>query len=121
MGNFTKKLWIGLCFLALLSPAGILLPRLLHSGKPWGEWTTEEIAKDRGSVPKGMQKDAALYSAPVPDYNFGKKEDPIWKLSGSYVISGMVGLGSYCSNNLCCGKKYTRRNERPDSVFLTFA
>ncbi|HEY4787840.1 MAG TPA: PDGLE domain-containing protein [Bacteroidales bacterium] len=92
MGSFNKKLWIGLLVLALLSPLGIILPKIFHAGKPWGEWSTEEVAKEKGYTPKGMQKDARLYKAPAADYNLGNENDSLWKRSGSYILSGIVGL-----------------------------
>jgi hypothetical protein len=36
--RLTNKLWIGIGALALLSPLGIILPRLFKAGSAWGEW-----------------------------------------------------------------------------------
>jgi cobalt/nickel transport protein len=94
MTGFNKKIGIGLLVLALLSPLGLILPKMFHAGKAWGEWSTETVAKDKGYTPKGMQKDAALYKAPIPDYNLGKKDDSVWKRSGSYILSGIIGIGA---------------------------
>lgn len=94
MESFNKKIWIGLLVLVLLSPLGLLLPKVFHSGAPWGEWSAETVAKDKGYMPKGMQKDAHLYKAPVADYNLGKENDPFWKRSGSYILSGIIGIGT---------------------------
>ena len=94
MTGFNKKIGIGLLVLALLSPLGLILPKMFNAGKPWGEWSTETVAKDKGYTPKGMQKDANLYKAPIPDYNLGKENDPVWKRSGSYILSGIIGIGA---------------------------
>ena len=110
MRSFNKKLWVGLLVLALLSPLGILLPKVFNSGKPWGEWSTEQVAKDKGFVPKGMQKDANLYKAPIPDYNLGKNNNSVWKTSGSYIVSGLIGLGVIALISFTAVKFY-RKNE----------
>jgi cobalt/nickel transport protein len=109
MNHFNKKIWIGLVVLALLSPLGIILPKLFKAGKPWGEWSTEQVANDKGYVPKGMQKDATLYSAPMPDYSLGKEKDSLWKLSGSYILSGIVGLGAIAVITFVATKLFNKK------------
>ncbi|SRR6266542_3850879 len=109
MGKLNKKIWIGLLLLALLSPIGIILPKVMKAGKPWGEWTTEQVAKDKGFVPKEMQNDANLYSAPIHNYNLGKEEDPLWKRSVSYIVSGIAGLGSIAVVTFALTKLYYRK------------
>jgi cobalt/nickel transport protein len=94
MANVKRKILIGLLALVLLSPLGLLLPEWFHAGKPWGEWSTETVAREKGYTPKGMQKDAALYKAPITDYNLGKESDSILKRSGSYILSGIIGVGT---------------------------
>ena len=93
MPSFNKKIMIGLLILTLLSPLGIILPKIFNAGKPWGEWSTETVAKDKGYTPKGMQKDASLYKAPIPDYNLGKEENSLWRRSENYILSSFIGLG----------------------------
>ena len=41
----TKKLWIGIVILTLLSPLGLIIPALFGAGGAWGEWGLEEIKK----------------------------------------------------------------------------
>jgi hypothetical protein len=94
MPGLQKKILIGLFAMTLLSPLGILLPKMFTSGKAWGEWSTEKVSKDNGYVPQGMQKDASMYNAPVADYNLGREQDPVWKQSGSYIISAVIGIGA---------------------------
>jgi hypothetical protein len=86
-----KKYIIFMGILILLSPLGVLIPNLFKAGDAWGEWSVESIKEQTGIEPEGMKKDAALYSAPVPDYNLGKKDDSISKLSASYIVSGAIG------------------------------
>lgn len=93
MNKLTKKMALGLLTLTLLSPLGLLLPKMFDGGDAWGEWSTETVAKDNGYVPKGMAKDANLWKAPVPDYNLGNEDDPMWKQSGFYIVSGLIGVG----------------------------
>jgi hypothetical protein len=94
MPGLQKKILIGLVVMALLSPLGVLLPRLFKSGDAWGEWSTEKVSKDKGYVPQGMQKDANLYKAPVADYNVGREQDSLCKQSGNYIISAVIGMGA---------------------------
>lgn len=109
MSKLNKKIWIGLLLLALLSPIGIILPKVMKAGKPWGEWTTEQVAKDKGFVPKGMQNDANLYKAPIQDYNLGKEEDSLWRRSVSYIVSGTVGLVSIAVLTFVFTKLYYKK------------
>ncbi|MDP4207252.1 MAG: cobalamin biosynthesis protein [Bacteroidota bacterium] len=89
----TKKLFIGLLALALLSPLGIILPEIFKADGAWGEWSTEKVAKDKGYVPAGMKRDASRWKAPVPDYTTGKENDSLLKRSGNYIFSGLMGVG----------------------------
>jgi cobalt/nickel transport protein len=93
MNKLSGKIWLGLLVLALLSPIGLILPKILDGGDAWGEWPVETVAKDKGYVPGGMVKEANHWKAPIADYNLGKDDDPVWKQSGSYIISGLVGIG----------------------------
>jgi cobalt/nickel transport protein len=87
-----KKLIIGLLAVALITPIGILLPEWFKSGNSWGEWSKQTIMEKMGFVPAGMEKDAKLWKAPLPDYNFSKEESSLVKKSGSYLLSGFVGI-----------------------------
>jgi hypothetical protein len=88
-----KKYIIAIGVLIVLSPLGLIVPDLFKAGNAWGEWSVESIKKQIGFEPSGMKKDAAIYSAPVPDYNLGKEDDPLPKLSLSYIMSGLIGIG----------------------------
>jgi cobalt/nickel transport protein len=88
-----SKLWIGLGVLALLSPLGLLLPHLFHSGAAWGEWGTDEIKGLVGYVPVGMEKLASLWHALLPDYAVSG-----WDAKGpghqgvGYILSALLGI-----------------------------
>lgn len=93
MPGFKRKMMMGLLLLALMSPLGIILPRMFNSGEAWGEWSADKVEKEKGYVPQGMQQEANRYKAPVTGYNI-KEEDSIWKQSGSYIISAIIGIGA---------------------------
>jgi len=87
------KLWIGLGVLAVLSPLGLLLPEKFKAGSAWGEWGTAEIGELMGYIPKGLDKLAGLWSAPIPDYAFkGWEEKPLFNLSLAYIFSALTGI-----------------------------
>ena len=78
----TKKLWIGLGILALLSPLG-----LLASGTAWGEWGADEFSDMLGYVPQGLAKFAGIWNAPLPDYTVpGLGDVP------GYIASAVAGI-----------------------------
>lgn len=88
-----KKYLIFLGLLAILTPLGIILPHYFKAGDAWGEWSPEAVKEQTGQEPEGMKKDAALYTAPIPDYNPGKEEDSMTKKSAGYILSGVIGTG----------------------------
>ena len=88
----TRKYWILLGVLALLSPLGLLLPRLFHAGSAWGEWDAQEFRKMIGYVPQGVAKIGTLWQAPAPDYQPGGGEATgVLHLSLGYILSAMIG------------------------------
>jgi cobalt/nickel transport protein len=86
-----KKYILFIGVLIVLSPLGLILPDIFEGGDAWGEWSVESIKKQIGYEPAGMKNDAAIYKAPVPDYNLGKETDSLSKLSVSYIMSGLIG------------------------------
>ena len=90
MERFSKKMWLWLVALAVLSPVGILVPKLFEAEDAWGEWGTDTLNRLLGFVPKGLERTADLWKAPLPDYTVA----PINRLlgeSGSYVASALIG------------------------------
>jgi cobalt/nickel transport protein len=91
--KITTKLWIGLAVLVVLSPLGLIIPDHFKAGSAWGEWGAEEMQKLVGYVPRGLEKLASLWNAPMPDYAFkGWEEKGLSQLSLAYVISAIVGI-----------------------------
>jgi hypothetical protein len=96
-----RALWVALVILALASPIGLYLPEALSAGAAWGEWGLDEIAQMLGYVPSGMEKLAALWQAPIPDYGLPGQEDaPLSHRGLAYIVSALVGIG------LCGGVAY---------------
>ncbi|MBN1184093.1 MAG: PDGLE domain-containing protein [Bacteroidales bacterium] len=105
-----KKILIVLVILVLLSPLGLFLPEWFNAGDAWGEWSVETIKEETGIEPEGMKRDAGLYNSPVPDYNIGKEDDSLPKLSMSYILSGIIGVTiiliiTFATTKLISGKK----------------
>lgn len=110
--KITTKLWIGLGVLILLSPLGLLLPEHFKAGAAWGEWGIDEIKKLVGYVPKGLEKLAPLWNAPLPDYAFkGWEEKGLSHLSFAYIISAVAGIAVIVSATLLIGKLLAKKGK----------
>lgn len=92
MDKLQKKSLIGLLILALLSPLGVILPKLFDGGDAWGEWDSEAIEKLIGYVPEGMKHLSELWKAPVADYNFFGEGGGTAREIVSYIGSGILGV-----------------------------
>ena len=110
--KITTKLWIGLGVLILLSPLGLLLPEHFKTGAAWGEWSIDEIKKLVGYVPKGLEKLAPLWDAPLSDYAFkGWEGKGLSHLSLAYIISAGVGIAVTVGASLLVGKLLAKRGK----------
>ncbi len=108
----TKKLWMGLGLLILLSPLGLILPDHFKAGSAWGEWGTDELQSRVGYVPQGLQKLGEFWKAPLPDYAFKGWEDKgLARLSTAYVFSGIVGAALVVLLAWLLGRALARKNE----------
>jgi cobalt/nickel transport protein len=87
-----KKLIIGLFVLIIITPIGIFLPEWFNAGDAWGEWSVEKVKEKIGFAPKGMEKDAEIYRAPLPDYSLADEDSSLTKQSGYYILSGIIGV-----------------------------
>jgi PDGLE domain len=92
-----RKFLVAMIVMALLSPIGLYLPRIVKAGSAWGEWTVWEIRTMVGYAPEGLEKTAEAWRAPMPDYALpGQENASLPSLSVSYILSGVIGM-------LCCG------------------
>jgi purine-cytosine permease-like protein len=108
----TKKLWIGIAVLIVLTPLGLILPDYFKAGDAWGEWGTDTIQKLVGYVPQGLQKFSSLWSAPLPDYAFKGWEDKgMAYLSFAYIIAAIVGIAVISSIVFFLGKLLAKNND----------
>ncbi|MFL5253025.1 MAG: cobalt transporter CbiM [Rhodopila sp.] len=97
--NATRKLWLGLAGLMILTPLG-----LLAAGIGWGEWsvaelkdpaTREQILHASGNVappetaPHGLERLSGLWTAPFPDYVPGFLHSE----TIGYILSAIMGVG----------------------------
>jgi hypothetical protein len=94
MTPFQKRLWIGLLIMALLTPLGILIPKLFKAGEAWGEWGVDQLEKLIGYVPDGLKKLAEVWKAPISDYHFGRESSSMTFQVLSYVVSGLIGIAA---------------------------
>ncbi len=86
-----RKLWIGIGVLILLTPAGLMLPRLFRAGGAWGEWAPDEVKEIAGYLPEGLKRLSNLWSAPVSDYGFSGWDKGL-KFYVGYILSGLLGV-----------------------------
>ena len=94
MKKSQKKLWIGLLVMALLTPLGIILPRIFDAAAAWGEWGVDKLEQLLGYTPQGLKKLSDLWKAPVPNYNFGGKDASMTLQILSYLASGVLGVAA---------------------------
>ena len=88
----TKKLWIGIAVLAILTPLGLIIPALFGAGGAWAEWGVEEIKKLIGYVPAGMEKLSHLWKSPMPDYTVPGQKPGLVHESLGYIATALIGV-----------------------------
>lgn len=108
----TRKLWIGLAILAVLTPVGLLLPTWLGAGAAWGEWSADEIGKLVGYVPQQLERLGGLWHAPLPDYS-RPGEPPAGLLGQSlwYIVCAVVGMALVVGLSLLLGRWLARHEQ----------
>ena len=110
-----RKFWVALIVLALVSPIGLYLPRIMKAGSAWGEWGVEEIKQMIGYAPAGMEKHAEIWKAPIPDYALpGQGQAPLSRRGLAYLLSAFVGIaacgvGGYVLARWLTGRRGKRR------------
>ncbi|MEW5765405.1 MAG: cobalt transporter CbiM [Acidobacteriota bacterium] len=80
-----RKLWGWLLVLLVLTPLGFLVPRWAGAAAAWGEWSPEELIVMLGYVPARLERWAAFWRAPVPDY--AEEAGPL-----GYLLAGALGI-----------------------------
>lgn len=90
-----RKFWVVLLVMALASPLGLYLPRIMQAGSAWGEWGLEEIRQRIGYAPAGMERTANIWKAPIPEYTLpGSQNAPLSRVSLSYILSAFLGIAA---------------------------
>ncbi len=92
--KITKKLWIGILILAILSPVGLILPALFNAGGAWGEWSAEELKKITGYIPEGMRKLADAWKSPLQGYEVPGQGQGLVHRSFGYVFTALLGIAA---------------------------
>ncbi len=106
------KLWIAICILALLSPIGVIVPRLLGAGGAWGEWGLDEVEKIAGFVPEGMRRLAEKWKAPMPDYGLPGQGKGLMGEGLGYVLAGVVGILLVAGAMYALARLLGRKNDK---------
>jgi cobalt/nickel transport system permease protein len=86
------KLLIGIGVLAVLSPLGIIIPKLFKAGSAWGEWAPEQVKTTLGFIPQGLNKLSSLFHAPLADYAMYGMKQSTTTLSIAYILSAGIGI-----------------------------
>jgi hypothetical protein len=108
----TKKLWIGIGVLIILTPLGLILPDYFKAGDAWGEWGADTIQKLVGYVPQGLTKLSNLWNAPLPDYSFKGWEDKAMPYQCfAYIIAAIAGIAVISSIVFFLGKLLAKDND----------
>lgn len=105
-----SKLWIGIGILILLTPLGLMLPRLFGSGGAWGEWGADEIERIAGYIPEGLRRISEKWAAPIPDYAFAGWDEGA-RSYVAYIVSGVLGAAVVIAVSYILGK-FLKRGKR---------
>jgi hypothetical protein len=105
-----KKLWIAIGVLILLSPLGVIIPRMFGADGAWGEWGLDEIEKIAGFVPAGMKRLAKSWKAPLADYGLPNQGTGLASESFGYVITAVIGVAFSAGLMYLVAKLLGRRN-----------
>lgn len=94
MNRLQRKITLFLGVLAMLTPIGVITPKLFHAGDAWGEWPVETVAQQVGYTPEGMKKTGSMWQAFMPNYSNGKENlRPVVELFW-YLFSSLLGVGA---------------------------
>lgn len=101
----TKKLWLALIVLALLSPLGLVIPKHFKAGAAWGEWGGDEVKTMLGYVPAGLKGLGKFWKAPLAQYGLGGRQNSLF-----YVLSAVIGVAATALLVWLLGKALVRKN-----------
>ena len=90
--GFRRRLSLGLLALALLTPLGIVLPRVFRAEGTWGEWGPEHLRKVLGYVPERLSRGAHIWHAPAAGYSFSKDGACLASQLFFYIMAGLAGI-----------------------------
>ncbi|HUT74521.1 MAG TPA: PDGLE domain-containing protein [Armatimonadota bacterium] len=108
----TAKLWIALLVLVALSPLGIIVAAKLGAETAWGEWGADEVRDLVGYLPAQMARLSGRWRAPLPDYALpGQENASLPALSGSYILSAVMGVAVIVAVTLLIGRVLARRDQ----------
>jgi len=107
----TKKLWMGIGVLVLLSPLGVLLPYLFNADGAWGEWGLDGMEKVAGFVPAGMKRIAEIWKAPLADYGLPGQGKGLVPESIGYVLTAIIGVAFTVGLMYLLSKLLVRKND----------
>jgi cobalt/nickel transport protein len=108
----TKKLWLGISILILLSPLGLIIPNRMGAGGAWGEWGLDEIQKIAGFVPEGMKHLAEIWKAPMTDYAMPGQSKGLVHESFGYFVTAVIGVALTAGIMYLLAKLLGRKNDK---------
>jgi len=108
----TKKLWIGIAVLALLSPLGLIIPALFGAGGAWGEWGLDEIKTMLGYIPRGMEKLGRIWNSPMKDYAVPGQSGEMTHRGLGYMASAIIGVAITAGLAYLLARLLGNRNKR---------
>ena len=107
-----RRLWIAIGILALLSPLGLIVPKMLGSGGAWGEWGLDEVGKLAGFEPTGMKRLAETWKAPLSGYAVPGQQDRGLTGEGlGYILTAVIGIAFAAGAMYILSKLLTRRKK----------
>ena len=104
--KITKKFWIGLLVLAVLTPLG-----LLATGTAFGEWGSQELQQTLGYVPDGIKSGETLWQAIFSGYSMPGFGNDFLHSSIGYILSAVIGIALIYTATLVLGKIIAKREE----------
>lgn len=96
---------------ALLSPLGIIVPRLFGAGGAWGEWGLDEIVKMVGFEPAGMKRAAETWKAPLAGYAVPGQDRGLPEEGLGYLLTAVIGIAFTAGAMYILSKLLTRRKK----------